>query len=128
MMTDPGFLSWVAGMLLAAGLGLHFWTFVTLRNWWRGNHLCTGGPFHYFRHPMYAAWVTFIAMGVALLFNSWVFLIWAFLLHAIWHLLVKPEERMAEAVFGDEYRRYCARTGRFVPRIRGAWRQGPSTP
>jgi len=57
-------------------------------------------------------------MGVALVINSWVYVLWALLLHPIWHVLANREEKIVEDVFGDEYRHYAARTGRFVPRFR----------
>ena len=117
---NPVCLRWVAGFLIVSGLCFHSWTFVTLRNWWKSDQLCTKGPFRYFRHPMYAAWVTFISMGVAFWLNSWVYVFWALLLQPIWHALAKREEEIVEDIFGDEYRRYAARTGRFVPRLR--WR------
>jgi len=41
------------------------------------------------------------------------------LLHPIWHVLARREEKIVMDAFGDEYRRYAARTGRFVPRFRG---------
>jgi len=52
------------------GLGLHFGSFWTLRHWWANGKLCTMRPFKYFRHPMYAAWITFVFSGVALYLNS----------------------------------------------------------
>ena len=116
---NPGLLRCAAGLLIVSGLCLHIWTFITLRNWWKSDQLCTMGPFQYFRHPMYAAWVTLISMGVALWLNSWVYVFWALLLQPIWHVLAKREEKIVKDVFGDEYRRYAARTGRFVPRFRG---------
>ena len=103
--------------LVVTGLGLHFWTLGTLRNWWQKHLLCTMGPFKWFRHPMYAAWITFVSLGAALYLNSWVFLFWVVLLHPIWHQLVVREEKMMLENFHDEYRAYAARTGRFIPRI-----------
>jgi protein-S-isoprenylcysteine O-methyltransferase Ste14 len=41
----------------------------------------------------------------------------AFLL--LYFVRVPHEERMMLDHFGDEYRAYCARTGRIVPRLRG---------
>ena len=111
-------LRWAGILLIAFGLFLHVWTFSTLKKWWRDDQLCTRGPFRYFRHPMYAAWVTFISMGVAFVFNSWMYVLWALLLHPIWHVLAKKEEKIVMDAFGDEYKRYAARTGRFVPRFR----------
>ena len=107
----------VGVVLVILGVGLHFWAFSTLRNWWADNKLCTMGPFQYFRHPMYAAWITLICPGVALYFNSWSYLFWALLLHPIWHQLVKKEEKTMSDMFGEEYKDYAKRTGRFVPKI-----------
>ena len=114
---DPGQLRWIGGMFIAAGLGLHLWSFLTLRNWWRGDALCTGGPFQYFRHPMYAAWITFAAPGLALWLNSYALLVWAVLLHPLWHTLVGREENLMIGLFGQNYSSYAAKTGRFIPRL-----------
>ena len=99
-------------VLVILGLGLHFWAFSTLRRWWTDDKLCTMGPFKFFRHPMYAAWITFISSGVALYFNSWVLL-----LHPIWHKLERKEETTMLDKFGDVYRDYARRTGRFIPQM-----------
>jgi protein-S-isoprenylcysteine O-methyltransferase Ste14 len=104
-------------VLVILGLGLHFWSFWTLRHWWADDRLCTTGPFKYFRHPMYAAWITFVSTGVALYVNSWVYFLWALMLHPIWHRLVKKEETAMADAFGDRYREYARRTGRFIPRV-----------
>ncbi len=55
--------------------------------------------------------------GIALMFNSWIILLWPVLLYPIWSLLVRKEEMMMTEVFGEEYTRYAARTGRFFPRF-----------
>ena len=103
--------------LVVAGLCLHFLALWTLRNWWLKDQLCTTGPFKWFRHPVYAAWITFVSLGLALFLNSWVFLFWALLLQPIWHQLVIREEKMMLEIFQDEYREYASRTGRFIPGI-----------
>ncbi len=103
--------------LVVAGLGLHVWTLWTLRNWWLNDMLCTAGPFKWLRHPMCAAWITFVSPGVALFLNSRVFLSRVVMLHPVWHQLVTQEERMMMEYFRDEYRMYSARTGRFIPGI-----------
>lgn len=109
---------WLGGILVVLGLGLHVWSFMTLRHWWAQSNLCTQGPFRYFRHPMYAAWITFIATGFVLLVNACAYLVWLVLLHPLWHALVCREEKSMCRLFGDTYRRYAARTGRFFPRMR----------
>ena len=120
ILNRPFVLRCAGGLLMVFGLFLHMWTFVTLRNWWQKDQLCTGGPFRYFRHPMYAAWVSFISMGVALFLNSWVYVLWSVALHPIWHTLASREEKIVLDVFGDQYKHYAAGTGRFLPKFRNA--------
>jgi protein-S-isoprenylcysteine O-methyltransferase Ste14 len=104
-------------VLIGLGLGLHGWSFIALRDWWGESRLCTRGPFHYFRHPMYAAWITFIVPGIALILNAWVYLAWVIVLHPIWHLMVRGEEQTMQHHFGETYRQYAERTRRFIPRF-----------
>ncbi|MFO7713590.1 methyltransferase family protein [Desulfosarcina sp.] len=104
-------------VLVIFGLWLHFWSFSTLRSWWVDGKLCLRGPFKHFRHPMYTAWITFISPGVALYLNSWFYLFWVLLLHLLWHKLVKKEEIIMIDTFGDKYKNYARRTGRFFPKV-----------
>ena len=117
ILTNPTPLKVVGVVLVIIGLGLHFWSMWVLRNWWAKDELCSKGPFKWVRHPMYAAWITFIIPAVALYLNSWIILFFAVFIHLIWHQLVKKEEKMMTEIFQDEYRSYAARTGRFFPRI-----------
>ncbi|MBI9086300.1 MAG: isoprenylcysteine carboxylmethyltransferase family protein [Desulfobacterales bacterium] len=103
--------------LILSGLGLHGWTMKTLQNWWQNDQLCTRGPFRFFRHPMYAAWISVICSGAALILNSWVLVLWVAALHLIWHRLVPYEENMMRKRFGNAYDAYADRTGRFFPRL-----------
>lgn len=106
------------GLLVLLGLGLHSWSFLTLRDWWRNDRLCTRGPFRYVRHPMYAAWISLIVPGVVLILNRWAFVFWMVALHPVWHLLVRREEDAMGLIFGETYRNYAAQTGRFLPRLK----------
>jgi protein-S-isoprenylcysteine O-methyltransferase Ste14 len=107
----------LGALLVCAGLVLYFWTVYVLRNWWAKNQLCTTGPFRWFRHPMYAAWITFLSLGVAVYLNSWILLLWVMSLHPVWHRLVIREEKMMSLRFHEEYRAYAERTGRFIPQL-----------
>lgn len=115
---DAGLMKTIGIVLVILGLGLHFWSFYMLRSWWVDDKLCTRGPFKHFRHPMYAAWITFICPGLALYLNSWFYLFWVLLLHVLWHKLVKKEEFTMIDTFGDIYKDYSRQTGRFFPKIR----------
>jgi protein-S-isoprenylcysteine O-methyltransferase Ste14 len=117
IMTNPVVIRIIGGIMAYFGVALHLWSLSTLTNWWLKDELCTKGPFKWFRHPMYAAWVTFILPGVALLLNSYTVLFFVALLHLICHLLVVEEERIMQDTFQDQYLVFAARTGRFIPRI-----------
>jgi len=83
----------------------------------RGNKLCTSGAFKYFRHPLYAAFLSVFDFGLALYLNSVVYIIWAIALHPVWHWVIGYEEKLMIGVFGQDYIDYQNRTGRFFPRL-----------
>ncbi|MBF0552431.1 MAG: methyltransferase domain-containing protein [Deltaproteobacteria bacterium] len=117
ILANPAPLRVAGGALAVIGLGLYGWSLWTLRNWWTKDELCTTGPFKWFRHPVYAAWITFISLSLALYLNSWIILFVVILLHPIWHHLVIREEKMMSDKFQNEYTEYAARTGRFIPKM-----------
>ena len=83
----------------------------------RGKHLVTTGAFKYFRHPLYAAFVSFFNFGFAVLMNNWIYMLWALLMIPVWHWNIRREEDLMKQEFGREYVGYCARTGRFFVKI-----------
>ena len=104
-------------ILTIVSVSIIIWSLVSLNPKLRGKVLITTGALKYFRHPLYAAFLSFFNFGLAFLLNNWVFIIWAFLLHPIWHLLVIKEEKNLKIIFPDEYENYCKNTGRFIPRF-----------
>jgi protein-S-isoprenylcysteine O-methyltransferase Ste14 len=94
----------------------HVWSVITIRSWWNEDRLCTKGPYRFVRHPIYAGGV-FIGIALALILNSWILLLWPIFAYFIWSALVRKEEKMMEAVFGDEYKSYAASTGRLLPNL-----------
>jgi len=104
-------------ILAIVSVSIIIWSLVSLNPRLRGKVLITTGALKYFRHPLYAAFLTFFNFGLAFLLNNWIFIIWAFLLHPVWHLLVIKEENDLKITFPDEYEKYCKNTGRFVPRF-----------
>ena len=101
---------------IGLGLGLVLWSLLSLRPSDMGIKLCTTGVYRYLRHPQYAAFIWFMAPGVALAMNSYVMLAWAALQLPLWRTLCLREELLLEASFGQAYRDYAARTGGFWPR------------
>lgn len=103
-----------AGLATAAGL---VWSLRSLLAAQRGRGFCMEGAYRWVRHPLYASFITLGAPGLALFFDHWTFLVWLCALHPIWHLVASLEERLMVNRFGDDYRSYAKRTGRFVPRL-----------
>jgi len=105
------------GVACLAGTALFLWSLLALPVEARGRRLVTGGAYRFVRHPLYAAFLTFFDFGLALFLDHAVYLAWAVLLHPLWHLLVRGEERRMAEAFGAEWDAYARRTGRFVPRL-----------
>ncbi len=93
------------------------WSIMSLNPKLRGKTLITTGAFRYFRHPLYAAFLTFFNFGLAVFLNNWIYVLWALALHPVWHFLVREEEKMLEGIFPRDYEEYCMKTGRFFPRL-----------
>jgi protein-S-isoprenylcysteine O-methyltransferase Ste14 len=119
----PAALRWLGVALAAAALPLGNWVLSSLGNnisptqaTRHGHQLVTHGPYRYVRHPLYS--VGMLAyLALALITSLWWILVG--LLPAVLFLLwrtPREEARLIET-FGDEYRAYARRTGRFVPKL-----------
>ena len=115
---------WLGSALFAASLWLFHRTHKELgRNWSvtldvRENHtLVTSGIYTRVRHPMYSAfWLWAIAQ--ALLLPNWVAGPAGLIgFGTLFFLRIRREEKLMVETFGDEYRRYMARTSRILPGI-----------
>ena len=69
------------------------------------------------RNPQLIAYGLML-VGCVLLWPSWAGLIWLALYGYIGHIMVGAEEEHLSRVFGEEYRRYCERTPRYVGFLR----------
>jgi protein-S-isoprenylcysteine O-methyltransferase Ste14 len=78
--------------------------------------LVTSGPYALVRHPFYDSVALYIVAGSLITANWFFFLTGAFLLTLIIIRTRKEEENLL-ARFGDSYRTYMERTGRFLPRM-----------
>jgi protein-S-isoprenylcysteine O-methyltransferase Ste14 len=107
-------MGWI---LLAIWICWHIWCVKAINLWWRHDQLCTTGPYRLVRHPIYAGGIWLGSLGVALMFNSWIVILQPVVSYVVLSLLVRKEESMMTAVFGEEYRRYASRTGRLFPRF-----------
>lgn len=84
----------------------------------RANHtLVTSGPYRWVRHPMYTAFYVLHLATIPATANWFLGLSWLAGLIVVISLRVDREEAMMIRQFGQEYRAYMARTGRFLPRV-----------
>lgn len=119
----PAWLRWTGFGVGILAVVFWTWTQVTLDTQWsaqlqltRDHHLITTGPYARIRHPLYAGMIGWCA-ALSLLTANWIFV--AVCVLAIGGLLwrVPKEEQMMIEAFGDEYKEYMKRTGRFFPKF-----------
>jgi protein-S-isoprenylcysteine O-methyltransferase Ste14 len=119
----PNWLRWigvVTGVLCSL---LMYWTLASL-----GKNLTdtvvtrseatlvTHGPYRWVRHPFYVTAALLMA-SVTVLTSNWLIGVSCVAVLALLAVRTPKEEQMLIERFGQEYRDYMARTGRFIPRI-----------
>lgn len=118
----PGIV--VAGIVIAAtGIGATVYAQLEMGDSWRilvdraeTTTLVRSGVFALVRNPIFTAMMIF-GLGVVLITPNWPAIIGFVLLVAAIELQVRVvEEPYLVNVHGDDYRRYAARVGRFLPR------------
>jgi protein-S-isoprenylcysteine O-methyltransferase Ste14 len=117
ILSRPAPVRGIALVLFCVWACWHIWAIVTIKQWWTQDQLCMTGPYRLVRHPMYAGALLLANPALALMFNSWIVLLWPVLVCPAWSILAKREEVMMAGTFGEDYRTYAARTGRFIPRL-----------
>ncbi|MCI0442764.1 isoprenylcysteine carboxylmethyltransferase family protein [bacterium] len=124
--TAKGRLSFAISILIfATGAAIYFWCLWNFASYGKGTpapidapkKLVTSGLYRYVRNPMYVGVITTI-LGWVILYHSWVLLIYAFFFWICFELfIVFYEEPHLRKIFGAEYEQYCARVGRWIPKI-----------
>lgn len=83
----------------------------------REHQLVTHGIYRYIRHPLYTFGSSlFIALG--LMADNWFIALAGVLAFIVMAIRTPKEEANLIEKFGDEYREYMQRTGRFLPRLK----------
>ena len=83
----------------------------------RAHTLVTGGPYAWVRHPFYDA-AALLMLSISLIAANWFFLLAGSFVLLLLVIRTDREEERLLARFGNPYREYKSRTGRFVPRLR----------
>lgn len=125
MMPLPEWARWLGAGIVLIGLPLVYWMFhslgrnvtdtVTIR---KAHQLVIRGPYRWIRHPMYT-FSLLLFLGFCLLTANWFIGATGLLALVLLVLRTPIEEAKLIEKFGDEYRTYSARTGRFWPRMNG---------
>ena len=118
----PIWMRW-AGVAIGVAAGcLLVWTLVSLgKNLTdtvvtrKAHTLVTSGPYRWVRHPFYGA-VALSMLANSLAAANWFLLLTGALLLTMIVIRTRKEEENLLARFGDAYRQYMNRTGRFLPR------------
>lgn len=107
----------VIGMLLIiSGLMIFFAGAIPV--YWskfRKGRAVTGGLYSFIRHPQYVG-LSITGAGAALVWPRFLVLVTLVLMIFMYVLLAEWEEHLCISRFGDDYRDYQRRTGRFLPK------------
>ncbi len=82
---------------------------------YEAGRLVTTGLYATMRHPLYAAHILGIMLGLAVAAASWLMLLVCLGTYAFFRYLIPQEELYLEETFGDDYRMYKARTHALFP-------------
>lgn len=119
----PEWLRWLGvalGIMCVMGI---YWLFrsigsgITPTSVTRKEHkLVTSGPYRWVRHPLYTVGSSmFIAFG--LMADNWFIIVLGILAFIAMASRTPKEEANLIEKFGDEYREYMKRTGRYFPKL-----------
>lgn len=120
----PAWQRWTGVGLWAIAGGLLFWTLHQLGSnltdtvvTRREHTLVTDGPYRWVRNPFYDC-AALLIVASALVVANWFLLLTGGLVVVLLVVRTRTEEEKLLARFGEGYRTYMNRTGRFLPRIR----------
>lgn len=119
----PEWVRWLGvgiGILCTFGI---YWLFssigrgITPTSATRKEHkLITHGIYRYIRHPLYTIGSSFI-LSFGMMADNWFIALFGVLAFILMAIRTPKEEANLIEKFGDDYRAYIKRTGRFLPKI-----------
>jgi protein-S-isoprenylcysteine O-methyltransferase Ste14 len=119
----PEWLRWAGVAAGVVGASLLFWTLPNLgKNLTdtvvtrKAHTLVSSGPYRFVRHPFYDTVALYLAAN-ALAAANWFLLLTGAAVVTLLVIRTRTEEEKLALRFGDAYRAYVGRTGRFLPRI-----------
>jgi len=119
----PDWIRWIGVAAFSLSITWLIWMFVSLgRNLTdtvmtrRNAFFIDYGPYRYVRNPMYLG-ILMIGLSLGLALGTWLLPLAATLMFAVLARRTRIEEMYLVAQFGDQYRTYMTRVGRFFPRL-----------
>lgn len=126
----PDWVRWAGVGLGGITLCLLFWTLKSLgKNLTdtvvtrKQHHLVTSGPYRWVRHPFYVC-AALISLTVAIISSNAFFVGAGAVILSLLGVRSRVEEANLLRRFGEDYRRYQQRTGRFFPRFKSSGQHG----
>jgi protein-S-isoprenylcysteine O-methyltransferase Ste14 len=123
LINDEHMIRWAGLICFAFGIVVVFWSGIALGRLYsaevtlqKNHQLITSGPYRYIRHPRYLGGIVY-AMGLSLLFRSWIGLVGVILALGVFMLRIRDEEALMQAEFGQAWESYCQRSWRLIPFI-----------
>jgi len=120
----PSIIRWLGVLLAIIFIPILYWVHSTLDKQFsadlsikKDHNLIEVGPYRKVRHPMYTVFIIF-TISIALISANLTCIIFSLLISISFPSIIKSEELMLIDAFGDEYRSYMERTGRFFPPLR----------
>ena len=121
----PEWVRWFGVIIGITAVGGIYWLFssigsgITPTSATRKEHqLVTKGPYRWVRHPLYTIGSSlFIAFGM--MADNWFVMLLGILAFVAMASRTPKEEANLIEKFGDEYRQYMKRTGRYLPKLGG---------
>lgn len=113
-------IGWV---LITSGILLFFWARLTLKDLYSGrirvkaeHTLVQNGPYHFIRHPAYAAYIL-MSLGIIIGYSSMIGLLGILFLLIGLVYRINVEEQLLVNEFGEQYLFYRSHTKRLIPFI-----------
>lgn len=119
----PPLARWVGVGAGAVCVAMIYWLFSSIGNnisptsaTRRQHKLVTHGPYRWIRHPLYTIGaITFLSFG--LIADNWLIMLLGVLVFVVMAARTPKEEANLIEKFGEEYKAYMKRAGRFLPRL-----------
>lgn len=119
----PDWVRWLGVGIAIINNGLLYWLFSSIGSGIsptsatrREHKLSTSGPYRWVRHPLYTVGtILFISFGI--MADNWFIAALGILTFIAMAARTPQEETNLIEKFGDEYREYMKRTGRFMPKL-----------